>query len=665
MEDQLLPSHSTLKSSTSTALLAPAPTLLLSPPSTPPRTTSFNLTPAPFASPSSSSFTLTDLESFEHDRIHFLRRGGHFIAHIFKQGRTLPSSSTLLKGRQYSLSCSLSCPDLNKILISSENGSLSFYFTETLALLASTPTTVHRPSPSLASHDLHTPTTFYSSNPNPTHSVVHHSSDLIDVCGGFYDIAAETIAKHKKHAPLFDLSCCFTVFFHDSHPLYLQARSREEKNIWMNALLWLKDFTNEDLRESLFLFQRDTVAVAGERRRREGEGDALVGGGGRKKSSSLGRRGSAVDDGEGMPGRARSSSDDLEEADDVAMKSVQVERRRKEGEKALREEEKEKRSAKDRLASAILPSSSSSSSRPPKKAAHKSASASPFPSLHVNVSTSPADRSSREPHDYLTGPSLDTVSWKQDRFTDVLTHGQIFLYYHHRNDVGQLIYLSTDEQLKHIRYGRLTEEHCHQLKTTYPPQLPLTFPASFSTSFPYDHLIPSSTISDVITGESCPLFGMVKWAFSLHFHTYKNNPGKVKVMHFSVFSSSERLTWIKALKWLKDYTSNVGAPFDVRRVAYLDTDLQWKSSSDAELLKQFQLEKNVLGKGGFATVYLATHTPTRSKFAVKIFDHFNATIQNEIMILRSASAGDAHSLTRARHSRTCRVLTSSLRCSLL
>ena len=52
MEDQLLPSHSTLASSTSTALLAPAPTVVRSPPSTLSRPTSFNLTPTPFASPS-------------------------------------------------------------------------------------------------------------------------------------------------------------------------------------------------------------------------------------------------------------------------------------------------------------------------------------------------------------------------------------------------------------------------------------------------------------------------------------------------------------------------------------------------------------------------------------------------------------------------------------
>ena len=627
MEDQLLPSHSSLASSTSTALLAP--NNLHSPPSTPPRPLSFNTAASSFTSPSSSSFALTDLESFEHDRIHFLKRGGHFIAHIFNKQRSLPSSSTLLKGRQYSLSCSLSCPDLNKILISSENGSLSLYFTETLSLLSNTPTTVHhrRPSPSLASHDLHTPTTFYSSNPNPTHAVVHASTDLIDVCGGFYDISPDVIVKHKKHAPLFDLSCCFTAFFADSHPLYLQARSKEEKVIWMNALLWLKDFTNEDLRESLFLFQRDTMAEAGERRRRESEGGDSK----RKKSGASSRRSSLyIGEGEETGGRARSSSEDLDEVDDVAMKSVQVERRRKEGEKALREEEKEKRSAKERIASVILPSSASTRS----KRSNTTTPSSPFPSLHVNVATSPAARAPREQLDYLTGPSLDTVSWKTDRFTDVLTHGQIFLYYHHRHDVGQLIYLSCDDSLKNIRYGRLTEEHCNQLKTTYPPQLPLTFPTSFSSSFPYDHIIPSSTISDVITGESCVLFGMVKWAFSLHFHTYKNTVGKTKVMHFSIFSSSERLTWIKALKWLKDFTSNVGAPFDVKRVAYLDTDLQWKSSSDEELLKQFQLEKKVLGKGGFATVYLANHKPTGAKFAVKIFDKFNVTIQNEINILK-------------------------------
>ena len=456
---------------------------------------------------------------------------------------------------------------------------------------------------------------------------MHASSELIDVCGGFYDISPDMIAKHKKHAPLFDLSCCFTVFFAASHPLYLQARSREEKNTWMNALLWLKDFTNEDLRESLFLFQRDTIATAGERRRRESEEEPT------KKRSSR-RTSRTLREGESeLPTRVRSSSEDMDEPSDPAMKSVQVERRRRESEKALREEEREKKSAKERLASAILPSSSSA--RPAKAAALKPSASSPFPALHVNVSSSPPARAAREQHDYLTGPSLDTGEWKKDRFTDVLTHGQIFHYYHHRHDAGELIYLNCDDELKHIRYGRLTEEHCHALNTSYPPQLPITFPSSFSSAFPYDHVIPSSTVSDVITGESCLLFGIVKWAFSLHFHTYKNTAGKVKHMHFSIFSSSERLTWVKALKWLKDHTSNVGAPFAVRRVAYLDTDLQWKSSSDEEMLKQFALEeKVVLGKGGFASVFLATHTPTNVKFAVKIFDKFNSTIRNEINILK-------------------------------
>ena len=691
MEDKLLPTHSSTSLSSATALASPA---LLLPPSTPPRPSTANgPSAAAFSSsPAASSFALTDLESFEHDRINFLRRGGHFIAHLFKQRHT--SAAAVMKGRQYSLSCSLSCPDLNKILISSENGSLSFYFEETAALLASAGSSMssltssgssssslipptasasssshhhHRgPSSSLLSaHDLHTSSTFYSSShPVPTHSVLHPSSDLIDVCSGFYDVTAEALSKHRKHAPLFDQSCCFTVFFVSSAPLYLQARSREEKSIWMNALLWLKDLTSEDLRESLFLFQRDTLAVASERRRRESEGvqpSSGSGGGGssgsgktgRQRAMSLGKRTgktSTADTGRrgtvaGSARARRGSSSYDAELDDVAMKSVQVERRRKEGEKELRDEDNKKATAaagggKDRTAAAsasnfltkirqhtaMKPSASSPVSTP-----------SPFTSLTVNVnsSRSPSQLGRAEPqHDFLTGPSLDTERWVQDRFTDVLLHGQIFSYFHHRHDVGQLIYLSCDEQLKHVRYGRLTEEHCRELNTAFPPSLPVSFPSSFSSSFPYDHVIPSCTILDVVTGESCPLFGMVKWAFSLTFHTYKGSAAKVKAMHLSVFSSSERLTWVKALKWLKGHTSNVSQPYAVRRVAYLDTDLQWKSSSDEEMLKQFQLEKEELGRGGFASVFLATHAPTRSKFAVKIFAKYSITIENEIAVLK-------------------------------
>ena len=634
MEDKLLPTHAT--SSLSASVLTTG-NLLHSPPPASSSRPSSNPSASAFASASSSSFALTDLESFEHDRLSFLKRGGHFIAHILQKR----SSTSVIKGRQYSVSCNVSCPDLNRIVISSENGSLSFYLTETVSLLSASTSASTSAYPthtsayprliptSLASHDLHTSSTFASS-PLPSHALVHPSSSLVDVCSGFYDVAADVLSKHKRHAPLFDLSCCFTVFFDHAPPLFLQARSKEDKSIWMNALLWLKDLTSEDLRESLFLFNRDSLSSVSEARRRpdtKGASAATR----QKRAMSAGKRGgkyatfdstTVMADG----GRQRSSSYDMDEANDVAMKSVEVQRQRKEGEKELRD-------ADSAMKLAAFASKSKQKHR--HSDLSSSASSSPFSSLHVNVHHSSRHSSTVQQHDFLTGPSLDTASWKQQRLTDVLTHGQIFTYYHHRQDTGELIYLNCDDRLNNVRYGRLTPDHCTQLGTTYPPILPLSFPASFSAAFSYSHIIPSATISDIITGESCPLFGIVKWPFSLHFHTYKGSSNKSKSMHFAVFSSSERLTWVKALKWLKDHNSNVGIPYNVHRVAYLDTDLQWKSNSDSELLSQFVLDTTSrLGKGGFASVYLATHTPTRSRYAVKIFEGWNLTIQNEINILK-------------------------------
>ena len=640
MEDQLLPTHAT--SSLSASVLT-AGNLLHSPPPVSFSRSSNNSSSSAFTSASSSMFALTDLESFEHDRLSFLKRGGHFIAHILHKR----SSTSVIKGRQYSLSCSVSCPDLNRIVISSENGSLSFYLTETVSLLSSSTSASTSSYPthtsayprliptSLASHDLHTSSTFASS-PLPSHALVHPSSSLVDVCSGFYDVPADVLSKHKRHAPLFDLSCCFTVFFDGAPPLYLQARSKEDKSIWMNALLWLKDLTSEDLRESLFLFNRDTLSSESEARRRprrvvEADGGQVAGVETRKKRAlSAGKRGGkyATFDSttSGESGRQRSSSYDMDEANDVAMKSVEVQRQRKEGEQELRD-------ADSKMKLATFANKNKQKHR--HSDLSSSASSSPFSSLHVNVHHSSRHSSSPQQHDFLTGLSLDTASWKQQRLTDVLTHGQIFTYYHHRQDTGELIYLNCDDGLNNVRYGRLTLDHCTQLGTTYPPALPLSFPAAFSSSFAYSHVIPSATISDIITGESCPLFGIVKWPFSLHFHTYKGSSNKSKSMHFAVFSSSERLTWVKALKWLKDHNSNVGIPYNVHRVAYLDTDLQWKSNSDSELLSQFVLDTTSrLGKGGFASVYLATHTPTRSRYAVKIFEGWNLTIQNEINILK-------------------------------
>ena len=633
MEDQLLPTHAT--SSLSASALTTG-NLLHSPP--PVSSRSFN-TPSAFScTSSSSSFALTDLESFEHDRLSFLKRGGHFIAHIVHKR----PASAVMKRQQYSVSCSVSCPDLNRIVISSENGSLSVYLTETVSLLtpsdsASTsayPTHTSASSrlipTSLASHDLHTSSTFSSAL--PSHALVHPTSSLVDVCSGFYDVPAEVLSRHKRHAPLFDLSCCFTVFFEHAPPLFLQARSKEDKSIWMNALVWLKDLTSEDLRESLFLFNRDSLSSVSEQRRRPDVNGSNVESR-QKRAMSAGKRGGkyATFDstlaGASGGGRQRSSSDDMDEANDVAMKSVAVQRQRKEGEKRLRD-------ADSKMKLAAFASKSKQQHR--HSDLSSSASSSPFSSLHVNVHHSARHSSAaQQPHDFLTGPSLDTASWKQQRLTEVLTHGQIFTYFHHRHDTGELIYLNCDDRLNNVRYGRLTSDHCTQLGTTYPPALPLSFPAAFAASFSYSHLIPCATIADIITGESCPLFGVAKWPFSLHFHTYKGSSSKSKAMHFAVFSSSERLTWVKALKWLKDHNSNVGIPYNVHRVAYLDTDLQWKSNSDSELLSQFVLDTtNRLGKGGFASVYLATHTPTRSRYAVKIFDGWNSTIKNEISILK-------------------------------
>ena len=65
----------------------------------------------------------------------------------------------------------------------------------------------------------------------------------------------------------------------------------------------------------------------------------------------------------------------------------------------------------------------------------------------------------------------------------------------------------------------------------------------------------------------------------------------------------------------------VGAPFNVQRVAYLDTNLNWVGD---DLLKVFKLGEKI-GKGGFSEVYVATHQATGGKFAVKIFNDYSET----------------------------------------
>ena len=76
----------------------------------------------------------------------------------------------------------------------------------------------------------------------------------------------------------------------------------------------------------------------------------------------------------------------------------------------------------------------------------------------------------------------------------------------------------------------------------------------------------------------------------------------------------------------------IGSPYNVHRVSYLSEDLEWKGE---DTLRQFTIGER-LGRGGFAQVHVATHVPTATKLAVKIFSssyHIDG-IGSEISILR-------------------------------
>ena len=76
----------------------------------------------------------------------------------------------------------------------------------------------------------------------------------------------------------------------------------------------------------------------------------------------------------------------------------------------------------------------------------------------------------------------------------------------------------------------------------------------------------------------------------------------------------------------------IGSPYNVHRVAYLSEDLEWKGE---DTLRQFTIGER-LGKGGFAHVHLATHVPTATKLAVKVFSSSYSVdnVHGEIAILK-------------------------------
>ena len=522
-------------------------------------------TPSPLAPAPSSSPFLTDLESFEHDRIHFLKKGAHFIAHSFTSRNDTTSASA---------SISLSCPDLSQILISCESGPLSFYLIQTqqtppngLASPAppSRPLNVHALANALSTSN--SIRSFVSTAPT-THSVFHPATDLIDVTSGLFGITADVVAKHRAHTPI-DVRCCLTIFLAHCHPLFIQASTVEERSVWLNALLWLKETTNEDIRQSLFRFSRDSFNV---------------------RSPSV---------------SAQTGID----------RKPVVKRYSTVGAAAIRD-------MVDRL---HLTERRSSHVRTQTHGTIIGAINEINPALKQSAAQSFAPAET----DLLTSAS-PTVS-PASRFTSLLTHGQVFVYYHHRTDPGEYIYIACDPTITLFRYGRIQPHHLHAIRLHFPPTAPLSFPQNFADSFPFDHIIPSATLSDIVVGEKCPLFGIAKWPFALTFAHYKGREDRLKHMNLHALSQLERSSWLKALRWLKDHHSNVTAPYNVKRVAYLDANLNWQGDN---LLDQFQLEPNILGKGGFATVHLATHKPTGGLYAVKIFAEKNVTIQNEINIMK-------------------------------
>ena len=126
-----------------------------------------------------------------------------------------------------------------------------------------------------------------------------------------------------------------------------------------------------------------------------------------------------------------------------------------------------------------------------------------------------------------------------------------------------------------------------------------------------------------------------------HSHAHVPHVGATSLLslHFATDTLSTLQLWLFALKWLRDAKSNVSTPFNVHRVAWMDTDLKWGGEN---LLATFGISPDrdklvKIGGGGMANVYLITHQSTKQHFALKVFHHYPQVILHEIEIMKRVS----------------------------
>jgi hypothetical protein len=575
-------------------------------------------------------FPTTDLAAnYENDRLSFMRYGGKFTAHIFIRKRKTPRTMQI----------SLYCPDINSIIISSDSGSIAFNSPthqngNNNIAISPTSMDINTPNSSFPSNNTNSSSSnTLSQHPvltQSSHSVTHDSQQLIDVSSGFYDISPDQLTKHKRKCVSLDDTCCFTIFFANLPPLYLEARSTEDKNQWITALLWLKDTCNKEKiskqhdipnNNKLDISHPNNISndkknkprntVMGPIADNHKTGNNLVVG--RTRASSAA----------GSPNTTLSKDD----AKAIQTQIANGSHANNPNNAAISQDK-----TKDvkQLTVSVNKNNAFNGSNPTKDLTDlltggvNNSNPDLLTGTNSKITTASDNLAVNTPLPVVVNEIVEqqnkNVS-KPDKWRSLLLNGQVFNYFHHRHSTSELIYVSISPDLQMFRYGRINNNQINNNNI---------YTVQFASNFNYSHNIPTASLSQILTGDKCPLFGVQKFPFSLIFTNYKDRENKIKQMNLSIDDGTLKEDWVRSLKWLREQKSNIGMPFDVRRVAYLDTNLNWQGSN---MLDQFQLGE-LIGKGGFASVYLGTHKSTHGKFAIKIFNNLNVTIQNEINILK-------------------------------
>lgn len=313
----------------------------------------------------------------------------------------------------------------------------------------------------------------------------------------------------------------------------------------------------------------------------------------------------------------------------------------------------------------------------------------------IPSSASSSSSSASTPSAAPTPTGASTKS-KVDQLTTLLSDGQAFLSFTHGRSLTQppdLLFLWTTPDLGHLCWsgerGLNGRDSTSTLTPSSPdqPATPATPALVHSTSSTRSKPLFStstSSIAGIEAGIQSTIFGLDKWVFTLTLRVASNTPSSTHrtifehlrggasgrgasfsgptnitpneatsnaanaghntsntlvTLHLAVDSCYTLQVWLFALKWLRDYKSNVGTPYNVQRVAWMDTNLTWGGDN---LFKVFGIDSKrenliKLGGGGMANVYLITHHSTRQHFALKVFHHYPEIILHEIEIMKELS----------------------------